>query len=52
MKKFVTLESHPNDSRIKIDKSGKCQTLSRRMGTGGGNVPIIIEIVNEKKVVE
>ena len=36
----IMLENHPNDSRIKIDDSGNCQTLTSRMGTGGGNVPI------------
>lgn len=40
----IILEHHPNDSRIKIDDSGICQTLSSRMGTGGGNVPLIMEI--------
>lgn len=40
--KFIMLESHPNDSRIKVDNSGTCQSLTGRMGTGGGNVPIII----------
>ena len=33
---FVMLEHHPNDSRIKIDGSGTCQSLTSRMGTGGG----------------
>ena len=32
----IMLENHPNDSRIKIDESGSCQTLTSRMGTGGG----------------
>lgn len=36
----IMLENHPNDSRIKIDESGNCQTLTSRMGTGGGNVPL------------
>jgi len=42
----IILEHHPNDSRIKIDESGICQTLSQRMGTGG-NVPLIMENVDE-----
>ena len=29
------IENHPNDSRIKINKSNTFQTLSGRMGTGG-----------------
>ena len=40
----VLLEHHPNDSRIKIDESGTCQTLTNRMGTGGGNVPLVISV--------
>ncbi len=37
------IENHPNDSRVDIDDSGKCQTLTSRMGTGGGNVPMVME---------
>lgn len=37
------VEHHPNDSRIKLRDNGIVQTLSSRMGTGGGNVPVIIE---------
>lgn len=36
----IMLENHPNDSRVKIDDSGNSQTLTGRMGTGGGNVPL------------
>lgn len=32
----LVVENHPNDSRIKIHDDGICQTLSGRMGTGGG----------------
>lgn len=45
--KHIILEHHPNDSRIKIDESGKIQSLTQRMGTGGGNVPLVIEVVDE-----
>ena len=38
---FQILENHPADSRVKIKKDGVFQTLTSRMGTGGGNVPII-----------
>ena len=38
----VVLESHPNDSRVKIDDSGSIQTLTSCMGTGGGNVPMVM----------
>ena len=37
------VESHPQDSRVNIDESGKVQTLTSRMGTGGGNVPMVRE---------
>lgn len=42
----INLEYHPQDSRIKIADDDIAQTLSGRMGTGGGNVPIIIEVYN------
>ena len=38
-----SVENHPNDSRVKIDKDGKVQALTSRMGTGGGNVPMVME---------
>lgn len=37
------IENHPNDSRVKIREDGMVQTLSSRMGTGGGNVPMVME---------
>ena len=37
----ILLEHHPNDSRLKIEESEICQSLTGRMGTGGGNVPLI-----------
>lgn len=39
----VPLENHPADSRIRIEEGGKIQTLSGRMGTGGNNVPLLME---------
>jgi len=42
--RYILLEHHPNDSRLKIAADGICQTLNQRMGTGGGNVPLILEI--------
>ena len=33
-----SVENHPADSRVDIDESGKVQTLTSRMGTGGGKV--------------
>lgn len=38
----IMIENHPNDSRVKIDDSGTVQTLTGRMGTGGGNVPMVM----------
>ena len=39
------------DSRIKIADDDICQTLNERMGTGGGNVPLIIEVSDESDTV-
>ena len=39
----MAVENHPTDGRIKIRKDGQCQTLTERMGTGGGNVPLVAE---------
>ena len=40
----IALENHPMDSRVKIAEDGKVQTLPTRMGTGGGNVPLLMEL--------
>ena len=40
----IVIENHPADSRVNIDDSGTVQTLTGRMGTGGGNVPMILEV--------
>ena len=40
-----SVENHPADSRVDIDDSGKVQTLTSRMETGGGNVPMVMESV-------
>ena len=37
------VENHPQDSRVSISKDGKCQTLTGQMGTGGNNVPMVLE---------
>ena len=39
----ILLDSHPNDSRVTIREDGVVQTLSGRMGTEGGNVPMVID---------
>ena len=45
--KFFSVENHPADSRVDLDESGKVQTLTGRMGTGGGNVPMVMEAFPE-----
>lgn len=42
--KYINLEYHPCDSRIRVVDNDICQTLNTRMGTGGGNVPLILAI--------
>jgi DNA (cytosine-5)-methyltransferase 1 len=42
----VAIENHPNDGRMRI--SGVCQTLSSRMGTGGGNGPLTVTAFNHQ----
>ena len=39
----LMVENHPADSRVKIDETGTTQTLTSRMGTGGGNVPMLMQ---------
>ena len=36
------IENHPCDSRVTVDENGIVQTLNARMGTGGGNTPMIL----------
>ena len=45
----MILENHPNDSRVKIKEDNIVQTLSSRMGTGGGNVPMVMEPFTSSK---
>ena len=37
----LSVENHPNDSRVRIREDGTVQSLTSRMGTGGGNVPLV-----------
>ena len=39
----LAVENHPQDSRVTIIPDCKCQTLTHKMGTGGGNVPLVLE---------
>ena len=43
----LILENHANDSRVKIREDNVFQTLSGRMGTGGGNVPMVMNGENK-----
>ena len=40
----IALENHAIDGRIKIEEEDKIQTLTKRMGTGGMNVPLVMKI--------
>ena len=48
---FKILENHPADSRLRICEDDTFQTLSSRMGTGGGNVPMLMEGAEMETVV-
>lgn len=48
MKEYVNLEYHPSDSRIRVVAEDISQTLNSRMGTGGGNVPLVLEVRNDR----
>jgi DNA (cytosine-5)-methyltransferase 1 len=39
-----SVENHPNDSRVGINEDGIVQALTSRMGTGGGNVPMVLAL--------
>ena len=39
----IALDYHPADSRIGIGEPEKIQTLTSRMGTGGNNVPLVMD---------
>lgn len=43
---YKILENHPADSRVRICEDNIFQTLSSRMGTGGGNVPMVMNEEN------
>lgn len=45
----IVLENHPQDCRVTISEDGVVPTLTGKMGTGGGNVPMII---NEARSVD
>lgn len=47
---WTVIENHPADSRVKVCENGIFQTLPSRMGTGGGNVPMVMEHCMESVV--
>ena len=38
----IVLDTHPADSRIELSEKDTIQTLTSRMGTGGGNTPLLL----------
>lgn len=46
----IALENHPADSRLKIADDDICQTLTSRCGTGGGNVPLLLDTPKTMKI--
>ena len=44
---YYPVENHPQDSRVKLlQETDPVQTLPSKMGTGGGNVPLILSVGN------
>jgi DNA (cytosine-5)-methyltransferase 1 len=46
----VAIESHPADGRCQLAEDGKTQTLTSRMGTGGMNVPLVMNLAQTLKI--
>ena len=44
---LIVYETHPADSRVK-EMGETCQTVTSRWGTGGGNVPIVLQDVTAR----
>ena len=40
---YIAIENHPTDGRVKINEDNIVETLASRMGTGGNNVPLLME---------
>lgn len=47
--KMIALEHHPHDSRLTIADDDVCQTLSQRMGTGGGTYLLYSEYIRNRE---
>lgn len=46
----VAIENHPTDGRCRLTADGKTQTLTSRMGTGGMNVPLVMNQAQTLKI--
>ena len=46
----IAIENHPTDGRCRIEQDGKVQTLTSRMGTGGMNVPLVMNSPKTLKI--
>lgn len=46
----VAIENHPTDGRCSVREDGTVQTLTSRMGTGGMNVPLVMDTPKTLKV--
>ncbi len=46
----VAIENHPTDGRCRVREDGTVQTLTSRMGTGGMNVPLVMDTPKTLKV--
>ena len=46
----VAIENHPTDSKVRLSDDGIVETLTSRMGTGGNNVPLVMNQPTEQKV--
>ena len=44
------IENHPADSRVRVSGDGIVQTISSRMGTGGGNTPMCMICIGNGQV--
>lgn len=49
----VLIESNPTDARFKISDNNICQTITSRFGTGGNQVPLVLQSndINPKYIV-
>lgn len=46
----VAIENHPTDGRCRVSEDGQAQTLTSRMGTGGMNVPLVMNQAQTLKI--